>query len=242
MDDRTTERPVARAAATEKHSVSRLKSFWRKVRGPLRQSRVAKAALTSLFWYGLRFIRFTNPPVDGSAKPTGGNAEYEPCISALWHGQHLLAPAVYPSSRSLVAMVSRSADAELNAKVIEKFGIEAVRGSGGRDDRAHLDKGGARALIALKKSLAAGKNVVMIADIPHGTPRQAGMGVICSPACPAARSSPPQSPPAAEGCSKTAGTRRPSISRLAAAPSSLPRPSTLPAMPTMPRWNASARN
>ncbi len=178
MDDRTTERPVARAAATEKHSVSRLKSFWRKVRGPLRQSRVAKAALTSLFWYGLRFIRFTNPPVDGSAKPTGGNAEYEPCISALWHGQHLLAPAVYPSSRSLVAMVSRSADAELNAKVIEKFGIEAVRGSGGRDDRAHLDKGGARALIALKKSLAAGKNVVMIADIPHGTPRQAGMGVI----------------------------------------------------------------
>ena len=75
-------------------------------------------------------------------------------------------------------MVSRSADAELNAMVVEKFGIEAVRGSGGRDHSRHLDKGGARALIALKKALDAGKNVAMIADIPHGKPREAGMGVI----------------------------------------------------------------
>ena len=50
-------------------------------------------------------------------------------------------------------MVSRSADAELNALVFEKLGFEAVRGSGGRDTASHLDKGGARALIALKRSL-----------------------------------------------------------------------------------------
>jgi lysophospholipid acyltransferase (LPLAT)-like uncharacterized protein len=87
-------------------------------------------------------------------------------------------PAFYPSSRPLVAMVSRSADAEINAMMIEKFGIEAVRGSGGRDSARHLDKGGAKALIALKKALGAGKNVCMIADIPHGTPRDAGMGVV----------------------------------------------------------------
>ena len=78
----------------------------------------------------------------------------------------------------LVAMVSRSADAELNALVIEKFGFEAVRGSGGRESTRHLDKGGARALIALKKALDAGKNVAMIADIPHGTPREAGLGIV----------------------------------------------------------------
>ncbi|TIW76367.1 MAG: DUF374 domain-containing protein, partial [Mesorhizobium sp.] len=42
----------------------------------------------------------------------------------------------------------------------------------------HLDKGGAKALIALKKSLTAGKNVAMIADIPHGTPRDAGLGIV----------------------------------------------------------------
>ena len=47
-----------------------------------------------------------------------------------------------------------------------------------RADHGLVDKGGAKALIALKKSLVAGKNVAMIADIPHGTPRDAGMGVI----------------------------------------------------------------
>jgi lysophospholipid acyltransferase (LPLAT)-like uncharacterized protein len=75
-------------------------------------------------------------------------------------------------------MVSRSADAELNALMLQKFGIDAVRGSGGRENTKHLDKGGARALIALKKSLADGKNVAMIADIPHGTPRDAGLGIV----------------------------------------------------------------
>ena len=75
-------------------------------------------------------------------------------------------------------MVSRSADAEMNALVIEKIGFEAVRGSGGRDSTKHLEKGGARALIALKKALDGGKNVAMIADIPHGTPREAGLGIV----------------------------------------------------------------
>src|SRR6185312_16744096 len=53
-----------------------------------------------------------------------------------------------------------------------------VRGSGGRAGSASADKGGARALIALKKTLDAGNVVAMIADIPHGTPRQAGMGIV----------------------------------------------------------------
>ena len=108
----------------------------------------------------------------------GDYSQFEPVIIALWHGQHLLTPAYYPGGRPLVAMVSRSADAELNALMIEKFGIEAVRGSGGRESSKRRDKGGAKALIALKKSLATGKNVAMIADIPHGTPRDAGLGIV----------------------------------------------------------------
>jgi lysophospholipid acyltransferase (LPLAT)-like uncharacterized protein len=75
-------------------------------------------------------------------------------------------------------MVSRSADAEMNALVIEKIGMVAVRGSGGRESTRHLEKGGARALIALRKALDSGKNVAMIADIPHGTPREAGLGIV----------------------------------------------------------------
>ncbi|ESW92527.1 lysophospholipid acyltransferase family protein [Mesorhizobium sp. C280B] len=155
------------------------KTFWRKIREPLAQSRFVKNALAALFAYFVRLVRLTNRMVDGSAKFSGGAyAQLEPGIIALWHGQHLLTPAYYPKGRPLVAMVSRSADAELNALMVEKFGIEAVRGSGGRESARHLDKGGAKALIALKKSLATGKNVAMIADIPHGTPRDAGLGVV----------------------------------------------------------------
>ena len=178
MDDRSVTRPDARTAAGTNRGPGRGKTLWMRIRQPLAQSRLAKGIVTSLFAQALRVIKLTNPPVKGSAKLTGQYADQEPGIIALWHGQHILAPAIYPSKRGLVAMVSRSADAELNAMVVEKFGFEAVRGSGGRDGKRHLDKGGARALIALKKALDAGKNVAMIADIPNGKPREAGMGVI----------------------------------------------------------------
>jgi lysophospholipid acyltransferase (LPLAT)-like uncharacterized protein len=177
MDDQTATQPVVRRAAKKK-TVKRPKTLWMKIRRPLAQSRVAKGIVTSLFANALRFIRLTNPPVQGSVKLADTYEAEQPGIIALWHGQHLLAPVFYPSKRGLVAMVSRSADAELNAMVVEKFGIEAVRGSGGRDNSRHFDKGGAKALIALKKALDAGKNVAMIADIPHGTPREAGMGIV----------------------------------------------------------------
>ena len=155
------------------------RTLWRRIREPLAQSRFVKNFIASLFAWFVRLIRITSPLVKGSTQVAGGAyAHLEPGIIALWHGQHLLTPAYYPKGRPLVAMVSRSADAELNALMIEKFGIEAVRGSGGRDSSRHLDKGGAKALIALKKSLVAGKNVAMIADIPHGTPRDAGLGIV----------------------------------------------------------------
>ena len=176
MEERTAAQPAVRIAAKKRQR--RPKSLWTRIRHPLAQSRVAKGLLTSFFAQWVRLVTVTNPPVQGSAKLTGDHKDLEPGIIALWHGQHLLAPALYPSKRRLVAMVSRSADAEINAKVVEKFGIEAVRGSGGRNGGRHQDKGGARALIALKKALEDGSNVAMIADIPNGKPRQAGMGII----------------------------------------------------------------
>ncbi|MFC5386781.1 lysophospholipid acyltransferase family protein [Aquamicrobium segne] len=155
------------------------KQLWRRIRKPLAQSRFVKSVVASVLAQALRFIRLTNPLTKGSTAIAGGEyAHLEPGIIALWHGQHLMAPVFYPRGRPLVAMVSRSADAELNALVLEKFNIQTVRGSGGRENARHLDKGGAKALIALKKSLAADKNAAMIADIPHGTPRDAGLGIV----------------------------------------------------------------
>lgn len=177
MDEQSATQPVERRAA-RKTTIKGPKALWMKIRTPLARSRVAKGLVTSLFAQVLRFVRMTNPVLAGYSQSASAYADSEPGIIALWHGQHLLAPVFYPSKRPLVAMVSRSADAELNAMVVEKFGIEAVRGSGGRDGTQHLDKGGAKALVALKKALDAGKNVAMIADIPHGKPRDAGLGII----------------------------------------------------------------
>ena len=177
MDDRTASPPAVTIAPRRKTS-KRPKALWVRIRGPLARSRVAKGVLTSVFAQAMRFITFTNPPVAGSAQLGGDYRGFEPGIIALWHGQHLLAPAIYTRERRLVAMVSRSADAEINAMVVEKFGIEAVRGSGGRDGGRPHRKGGAPALIALKKALEQGSNVAMIPDIPNGKPRSAGMGII----------------------------------------------------------------
>ena len=179
MDHDAAKAPATEAAPAGRGGSRATKAFWRRVREPLAQSRFVKSVIVGLLAQFVRFVRLTNRMVDGSAHVAGGAyAHLEPGIIALWHGQHLLTPAYYPKGRQLVAMVSRSADAELNALMLERFGIEAVRGSGGRDSTRHLDKGGARALIALKKSLTAGKNVAMIADIPHGTPRDAGLGIV----------------------------------------------------------------
>lgn len=178
IDNQAATPPVLGAVAGEKRGDHPLKKFWRRIRKPLAQSRFAKAALVNILAAGLRFLRLTSPMVRQTADWDREYAAHEPGIIALWHGQHLITAAFYPGKRKLMAMVSRSADAELNAEVLEKFGIETVRGSGGRDSAHKLDKGGAKALIALKKSLAAGNNAAMIADIPHGTPRDSGMGIV----------------------------------------------------------------
>ncbi|MDW6024104.1 lysophospholipid acyltransferase family protein [Mesorhizobium sp. BAC0120] len=142
------------------------------------QSNLFKQTLASLLAGALWLIRWTNPLKHKEFDIAEAYARHTPTIIALWHGQHLLIPFYYPRGKALIVMVSRSADAEMNALVVEKIGFKAVRGSGGRDSSRHLEKGGARALIALKKALDAGNNVAMIADIPHGTPRDAGLGII----------------------------------------------------------------
>lgn len=177
MTDKTAAQPVARHSPG-KEAGRRNKSLWARVRKPLAGSRLTKAVITSLISQGLRLIRVTNPPASGSVDLSNVYEDEQPAIIAMWHGQHLLAPVFYPHKRGMVAMVSRSADAELNAMTMQKFGIDTVRGSGGRSPGRQIQKGGARALVALKKALDAGKNVGMIADIPHGTPRDAGLGII----------------------------------------------------------------
>jgi len=155
-----------------------MKALWRRIRKPLARSRFVKNLLASLMAMALRFVERTNRRIEGSHDVEATVDKFSPLIIALWHGQHLLAPAIKPRRQPLVALFSRSADAELNALVAEKMDIKVVRGSGGRQRKGSVQKGGAAALIQLKRTIEAGSNAAMIADIPHGTPREAGLGIV----------------------------------------------------------------
>lgn len=168
--------PPAERSGTRKPPPTFGKRLWKKLRGPLRNSRFLKNALAWLIAGLIRLVDRTNPPVPGSHDPDAAIGAHAPFILALWHGQHFLLPALLPQGREFAALVSRSADAEINALVAEKLGCTIVRGSGGR--AGVRGKGGARALLALKRILEEGGNVAMIADVPNGTPREAGQGIV----------------------------------------------------------------
>ncbi len=155
-----------------------IKDVWRGIRRPLAGSAVVKHALAFLIGNGLKFVGHTNRLVAGSSDLAQSMAEDGPAIYAVWHGQHLMYPTLYPKEHPIDVMVSRSSDAEMNALVMKRFGVGIVRGSGGRSAKRSVEKGGARALLALKKSLDAGRSVAMVADIPNGTPRDAGLGIV----------------------------------------------------------------
>ncbi len=99
-----------------------------------------------------------------------------PFILTFWHGQHFLMPFVMkPHHRSKV-MISRHADADINAVTAETFGVGTIRGSGahGRD---FLRKGGISATKLAIDTLKSGVNVAMTADVPKIS-RVAGLGVV----------------------------------------------------------------
>jgi lysophospholipid acyltransferase (LPLAT)-like uncharacterized protein len=152
--------------------------LWRRIRKPLAGSRFTMPLVAWFVARGFRFVYWTNPLAEGSDDTAEKLTQYMPPIVALWHGQHILSAFDKPRHIPVSAMLSRSADAELNALVLERNGFRTVRGSGGRSGLTSAEKGGARALIALKRTLDAGNAVAMIADIPHGVPRQAGMGIV----------------------------------------------------------------
>ena len=125
------------------------KSLWKRIRVHIVRSPVTTAILARLIHAWLRLVWTTNRPVSGSDSVIDRIARGERGIGAAWHGQHLMFPCIMPGGHTGAVMVSRSADAELNARVLELAGIDTLRGSGGRaNDRKAAERGGARALIA----------------------------------------------------------------------------------------------
>lgn len=172
------DRAVRRRGGRRRPKPSLIKRMGRRFSRGLANSSVGREVVALAIAGVIRLIFRSNRLVKNKPDPADILRDDNRVIYALWHGQHLMSPMVNPPGNRLVALFSRSADAELNARVAEWLGLETVRGSGGRPGQTDVSKGGARALIALKKTLDAGTSVAMIADIPNGRPRQAGMGIV----------------------------------------------------------------
>jgi len=121
------------------------------------------ALLPILAYVLLRAIHLTLREVRVGEAPVG------PCILAFWHGEQQLLLGVRPAL-PLVAMTSASEDGRLQAKILKYFGIESVVGSSSRR--------GASALLALTRSLRAGKSGLMAVDGPRGPRHEAKAGVV----------------------------------------------------------------
>ena len=136
----------------------------------------APVAATLAIWY-LKATFHTNRWVVEPEDALDVVAPHLPIIAAVWHGQHIMLPVI-PIGLTGSVMISRSVDGEITARVARAFGARPVRASGGRDSARLVEKGGAAGFLEMLRALERGENVLQTADIPKGTPRRAGMGII----------------------------------------------------------------
>ena len=90
-------------------------------------------------------------------------------IFAFWHGRILPATCFW-RDRNIVVMTSENFDGEWIARIIERFGYGAARGS--------TSRGGARALAQLRREMRAGKPAAFTLDGPRGPARTAQPGAV----------------------------------------------------------------
>jgi lysophospholipid acyltransferase (LPLAT)-like uncharacterized protein len=140
------------------------------------RSRPVQESLALLFARYLGLVQRTNTFVMEPPDAYGRIGPLMPVIAAMWHGQHFMIHFARRAEDRAASLVSRSADGEINALALRHLGVRAIRGSGarGRDPR---HKGGAHALRAMLRALAAGEMVVMTADVPK-IARVCGEGIV----------------------------------------------------------------
>lgn len=128
-------------------------------------ARVASAIMHLLF----RTLRFRF--IDHAGVLT--NPPREPLLWAFWHNRLLISAYMFerffPTRRG-AAMASQSKDGEIIAAIIAAFGLRPIRGSSSR--------GGARALIEMKRAHDAGFDVAITPDGPRGPKYHVNPGIV----------------------------------------------------------------
>jgi len=90
-------------------------------------------------------------------------------IMAFWHGR-ILSATHYFRHRNIVVITSENFDGEWIAGIIERFGYGTARGS--------TSRGAKRALLQLRRDMAAGKPAACTLDGPRGPARVAQPGAV----------------------------------------------------------------
>jgi hypothetical protein len=90
-------------------------------------------------------------------------------IFAFWHGR-ILAATLYFRDRGIIVITSENFDGEWIARIIRRFGYGTARGS--------TSRGAVRALVQLRRDLAAGHPTAFTVDGPRGPARVAQPGAI----------------------------------------------------------------
>lgn len=126
-----------------------------------------------------RYVRTVRSTSRLAVEPPDAIARYDdglPKIVAMWHGQFLLIPTINPPDAQTDIMVARHGDGNIVSHAMSTFGLGLIRGAGAGERKR--DRGGRSALRAAIKSLSAGRNVAMTADVPPGPARKAGLGIV----------------------------------------------------------------
>ena len=90
-------------------------------------------------------------------------------ILAFWHGR-ILPSLYYFRDRRIVVITSQNFDGEWIARIITRFGYGTARGS--------TSRGGARALVQMRRDLGDGRPVAFTLDGPRGPARVAQSGAV----------------------------------------------------------------
>jgi lysophospholipid acyltransferase (LPLAT)-like uncharacterized protein len=90
-------------------------------------------------------------------------------IIAFWHERQLMMPLTYRGTQAHI-LISQHQDGEIIARIVERFGFKAIRGSSTR--------GGAIALRELIRIGRSGADLVVTPDGPKGPRRVVKLGVV----------------------------------------------------------------
>lgn len=130
-----------------------------------------KASLIAAAAYPLLAIlcRTYRWKIDGAEHYQAVIASGRQPILALWHGR-ILPGLHYFRNRGIVVITSQNFDGEWIARILHRFGFGTARGSSSR--------GGARALVQLRRDLDGGRAAAFTVDGPRGPARVVQPGVV----------------------------------------------------------------